>query len=292
MNVSNLVLRRAGWLALIALLQADAAPAQVTFSSKVDSVRVDALITVEGRPLPGLTAVDFEIRDNGRLQTVTMLAAGSFPVDVVLALDMSSSLTPERLTALQAASRGLVGAIGDGDRAALLTFNHAVIRRAALTGSITRLEAALTDVSPSGRTALIDAMYAAVASVESGDRRTLLIVFSDGIDTASWLAPDAVVHAARKSGTVIYAVSTGDRSSTPEVLQQVSEATGGRVLHVDSTRLQTAFVEILKDFRHRYLLSYTLAGTPQPGWHDIQVRVKRRGAVVRARQGYFIGAGR
>jgi len=291
MNVPTRLLRPGGCLALLVAVVYPAY-AQVKFSTGVDSVRLDAQVTAGGRPLTGLTAADFEIRDNGTLQTVSMLGAGSFPIDVVLALDISSSLTPDRLTALQSASRALVDAVATDDRVELITFNEAVARRQALTADAPRLRAAINEVTPSGATALIDAMYAAIASVRPGDRRALLIVFSDGIDTASWLEPDAVLMAARRSGAVIYAVSTKRPNQTPQLLHDVTDATGGEILHVDSGRLQTAFVDILGDFRNRYLLSYTLSGPVQPGWHRIEVRVKRRGAVVRARQGYFVGASR
>jgi VWFA-related protein len=267
-------------------------PAQVKFSTNVDSVRLDVMVTARGRPLPSLTAADFDVRDNGVRQRVTMLGAGAYPIDVVLALDISSSLSMVRLRGLQSAGSGLVRALQPDDRAALITFNHAVVRRHSLAGPAPALETALSEVSPSGATALIDAMYAALATEENGDRRTLLIVFSDGIDTASWLPPSAVVEAARQSGTVIYGVSTTPRNQAAEALRQVTEATGGDVLHVDSSGLHKAFETILAEFRNRYLLSYTLGGTPQPGWHQIDVRVKRRGAVVRTRQGYVVTGSR
>lgn len=271
---------------------AAAVHAQATFSSKVDSVTLDVTVLARGRPVLGLGAEDFEVRDNGVLQQASLLAAGSFPIDVVLALDTSSSLSPERLRTLEAASRDLVGAIRVEDRVALLTFSHAVTRRQALTPDTAALEGAFDGITPSGNTALVDAMYAAIAGADTGGRRTLLIVFSDGIDTASWLKPEAVVQAARRSGTVIYAASTAEAGQTPAVLRDVAKATGGDVLNVDSGRLQTVFLDILNDFRNRYLLSYTHKATPLPGWHAVEVRVKRRDAVVRTREGYFVGTGK
>jgi hypothetical protein len=55
-----------------------------------------------------------------------------------------------------------------------------------------------------------------------------------------------------------------------------------------STRdLGVRFLEIFREFRQRYLLSYTPARVSTPGWHRLEVRVRQRGAAVRARQGYF-----
>ena len=263
--------------------------ARQKFTTRVDSVRLDALVTADGRPLTGLTESEFEVRDNGILQTVTILVVGAFPIDIVLALDMSSSLSPERLAALRAASEGLLDAVRTDDRVALLTFNHALTRHQALTSDTSAVRDALAGIRPSGATALTDAMYAGIGSLESTDRRTLLLVFSDGIDTASWLTPAAVVERARRSGTVVYVVSAADPARTPELIREITEATGGDILHVDSQRLTTAFVRILEEFRQRYILSYTHRSTPAPGWHELDVHVKRRGAVVRTRQGYFVG---
>ena len=52
-------------------------------------------------------------------------------------------------------------------------------------------------------------------------------------------------------------------------------------------RLEAAFVQILEEFRQRYLLSYSPTGVTKPGWHKIEVRVKRRGVTAQARPGYF-----
>ena len=277
-----------GALVLAALLAATLSLAAQTFKSRVESVRLDALVTVNGQPVTGLTADDFEVRDNGQLQKVTMIGAGSLPLDVVLALDMSSSLTRARLGALRAASTSLLDALEDDDRAALATFSHAIVRREPLTLDHDRVRRAMQDAAPSGATSLIDAMYAAILMTSPSDRRTLLIVFSDGIDTSSWLEPEAVTAAAQRSETVIYAVSTAGRNRTPAMLRDVAEASGGQVFEVDSRRLESAFVTILNEFRQRYLLSYTLAKPPTPGWHRIDVRVKQRGATVKTRAGYRV----
>lgn len=261
-----------------------------TFKSRVESVRLDVLVTTGGQPMPGLSAEDFEVRDNGQLQQVTMIGAGSLPLDVVLALDMSSSLTPNRLDALRAASTALLDALEEDDRAALATFSHAIVRRQPLTHEHDRVRRAMQGVAPSGATSLIDAMYAAIAMTTPADRRTLLIVFSDGIDTASWLEPAAVSAAAQRSETVIYGVSTAGPDRTAAMLRDVATASGGQVFEVDSRRLGSAFVTILNEFRQRYLLSYTLAKAPSPGWHRIDVRVKKRGATVKARSGYHVAA--
>jgi hypothetical protein len=70
-------------------------------------------------------------------------------------------------------------------------------------------------------------------------------------------------------------------------LADLTAATGGRVVDGSGgSRMAGAFVEALREFRTRYQLSYTPAGVDRPGWHPIEVRVRRPGATIRARPGY------
>ena len=68
-----------------------------TFTSRVDAVRVDVLVTADGQPVKGLRAADFDIRDNGVRQHVDLVSFEEIPLNVVLALDMSGSVTQEGL---------------------------------------------------------------------------------------------------------------------------------------------------------------------------------------------------
>ena len=276
---------RAAMTVVLAGLSA-VAPAQ-TFKSRVDTVRLDALVLDGNQPVLGLTAEDFEVRDDGAVQNVTLLAAGSLPLDVILTLDMSGSLAAGRLDALRAAADSLLGALHAHDRAAITTFSDAIHRLQPLTHDVDALRRALQHAVPSGGTRLSDAVFASVGMVTPGDRRSLLIVFSDGLDTSSWLQPAAVIRAAERAEVVIYAVSAA-RVGKRGILREFTDRTGGKLLEVDSSALTTAFMTVLNEFRQRYVLSYTLPTTPSPGWHDIDIRVKGRRATVRTRSGYRV----
>jgi hypothetical protein len=72
-------------------------------------------------------------------------------------------------------------------------------------------------------------------------------------------------------------------------LDDLSSWTGGSVFEVESTKnLSAVFLGILKEFRHRYLVSYTPQGVTANGWHKLDVRVK--GHTVKARPGYLAGS--
>jgi Ca-activated chloride channel homolog len=274
------------WGARAAFAPGASAPKQTTFTSRIDAVRVDVLVTENGQPVLGLTPDDFEVLDNGVRQRVDLASFEQIPLNVVLALDMSASLQGLRLGHLQAAGKRVLDGLKPGDRAALVTFSHVIASSQGLTDDLDRVRTALDEARGEGQTSLIDATHAGMLLGESDAGRSLLIVFSDGVDTSSWLTSDAVLETARRGDVVVYSVEIGERrASFP---RDLSEVTGGRLFAVESTKdLAAAFSRILEEFRMRYLVSYSPQGVPTGGWHRLDVRVKNRGVTVQARRGYF-----
>jgi VWFA-related protein len=269
---------------------ADASLAQgPTFSSRVEAVRVDALVTDRDQVVMGLRPGDFEVRDNGVVQDVDLVSLQQLPLNVILGFDVSASVSGERLEHLQGAGLTLLERLTGEDRAALLTFSHVVGLQEELTLDIDRVREALAYVIPTGETSLVDGAYAAMALGGSDVGRSLLILFSDGVDTASWLTPEGVLAAARRSDVVVYGVAVRGRTGS-KFLRDLSELTGGGVFEVESTRdLSQTFLRILDLFRQRYLLSFSPRGVAPAGWHRLEVRVKGRRVTVNARAGYEAG---
>lgn len=264
-----------------------AAPAlQPTFSARVDGVRVDVMV-VDGsrKPLRGLAPADFEIRDNGVLQKVDVVSFGEVPLSVTLAFDLSESVSGDRLAQLQRSLRGLAEALELRDESAFLTFNRAVALRCPMSSDAACVRSALDAAVPDGQTALVDGTFASIVVGESEVGRSLLMVFSDGMDTASYMPPALVIDAARRSDVVAYGVTTG--GAMPEFLENLADATGGRVLRAQKdVDLTPTFRAVLDEFRYRYLVTYSPVGVSREGWHKLDVRVTRPGARVRARPGY------
>jgi VWFA-related protein len=283
-----MTLRRSAALVLVCVT----APASVftqapTFSAGVSHVRVDVLVTDRGQVVRGLQPSDFEVLDNGVSQPVELVTFEQVPLNVILALDLSESVSGERLENLKSAARALLDGLAARDRAALLTFSHKVRLKSELTSNVDTLRKALDQVGPAGNTALIDGAYAAMALTASDVGRDLVILFSDGFDTASWLAAASVLESARRADAVVYSVSA--RGPAP-FLRDLSELTGGTPFEVESTKdLRGRFLAILEEFRQRYLVSYSPQGVSKDGWHRLDVRVKGRRAAVKARAGYVAG---
>jgi len=263
---------------------------QPTFSARREAVRVDVLVTDRGKVVTGLGPGDFEIRDNGVPQTIDLVSFQQIPLNVFLAFDASASVSGERLTHLQTAGHALLDRLAKDDRSALLTFSHMVLLREALTGEAARVRKAITGVRPLGDTALIDGAYAAIMLDPLDGGRNLLLVFSDGLDTASWLTPEGVLDSAKRSDFVVYGVSSRGPEDA-KFLEDLTELTGGATLKIESTKdLSAAFLKILDEFRQRYLISYSPTGVASGGWHRLEVRVKGRRVTVKSRAGYQAGA--
>lgn len=263
---------------------------QPVFSSRAEIVRVDVLVLKDGKPMRNLGAADFEIKDNGVLQQVELLSAEKLPLNVVLALDHSDSLAGNGLRDLQNAGRALIDSLADRDGAALVTFGSAVTAASELTRDRDAVRSALLRPASGGLTALIDGCFAGLMLGASEVGRSLMLVFSDGLDTASWLTADAVISSARRADVVTYGVVSGKKPG-PSFLRDLTDATGGDLIEVSSTTdVGATFVRLLNEYRQRYLLSYTPTGVARNGWHRIDVRVKQRNVTVRARPGYLAGS--
>ena len=107
---------------------------RLRFEVEADAVRLDvAVTTVEGRQVPGITAEDLRIYENGELQTITNFTASPAPVSLVLLLDVSSSIRPS-LDGIKAGAFRFLGELDDGDTARIGFFNHAVRFTETFTG--------------------------------------------------------------------------------------------------------------------------------------------------------------
>jgi VWFA-related protein len=287
--------------------------ASQTFRVGIEGVRVDALVTDGNKPVVGLTAADFELRDAGVLQRIDSVGMEDVPLSVTLALDTSSSMHGAPLEHLKDAAAALVDLLAPRDRAALLTFAERVTLRAAWTSDHAILKRALTAGEARGATSLYDAAYAALTIRDRVPGRALVLIFSDGDDTWSWLPGQSVLDIARRSDAVVYAVGlrssgtvrpgyrvdfrSGLQPAKPDAagfaaldafLPALAADSGGNYLDAErSEKLRDTFVRIVTEFRSRYLLSYVPRGVDAAGWHPLDVKLTNRKGKVTARRGYL-----
>lgn len=287
LSVSAALLLAAG-----AALVAQPAP---VFRASVEQVRVDVSVTRGGRPVAGLTAAQFEVRDNGVVHDVERVVREEVPLRLLLVLDTSSSLAGDRLRALSAGAQSLVRSLGARDEVGLVTFSQVIQLAVAPTTVHSDALAALMSLRAAGATAWRDALFTGMqVAGPPAEARPVALLFTDGEDTASWMDAASIVESVRRSGVVVHAVGIKegqDRWSPGRVrsLQRAVEAGGGEIwLSESHERLGDEFRDVLAELRARYLLVYTPRETPSPGWHDVRVRLKGASGDVRARPGYFV----
>lgn len=288
------------------------------FTSRAVGVRVDVLVTNDRKPVAGLTARDFELRDDGVVQQVAEVDLEQLPLNLILVFDTSSSVAGDRMRSLLAAGQALLEQLRDADRVAVLSFSSRVRLLAPLTPSRQQVHTAFRALNAIGATSLRDAAFAGLALREADPGRTLVLIFSDGADTSSWLTAPQVIEAAKRTDAVVYAVAvTRERTVTRlsialpsgagavaptqrvqqqtlavkeagKFLERLTEESGGRVLFATSdVDLRNAFTKTLAEFRDRYVLSYTPTGVAPTGWHRLDVTLKGKKGKVTARRGYF-----
>jgi VWFA-related protein len=273
---------------LSSLVIARASFAQVpTFEARVEVVKVSVLVKGGDGPIVGLQARDFEVRDNGVPQEVERVLQEELPLDVVLSFDVSGSVYGDQLADLKRAGQAVLDGLKSGDRATLVCFANGLTQLSPLQADLAPLRARIDALDAEGGTSLVDGTFAAMALGDAALGRALAVVFTDGEETASWLPESYAMDAARRTEVVVYGVQAGWEGG--EFLERVGSTTGGRLLHVESSdRLRQAFLEILQEFRTRYVLRYTPRGVKRPGWHRLDIRVKGRSAKIVARKGYLV----
>ncbi len=263
------------------------------FRSTTESVVVEVAVQQRGRPVTSLRAADFELRDNGVVQTIADLSQETLPIDVTLVVDTSGSVQGAMLDALRRALGAVGGQLRPTDRAKVITFNQRVHEASDFTeGRLPPMPAALA--APAGQTSVFDAIALSVIAPPQTGRRAMAIVFTDGADTVSVLDASQVLAAATRSGTAVFVVAAASgtaavpqRPAHDSFFLRLAETTGGDVAVLQRGQdLDAAFVRAFNDFRASYVLRYTPT-TSAAGWHDLQVRITRSGDYdVRARKGY------
>jgi Ca-activated chloride channel family protein len=257
------------------------------FHTRVEVVTVDVSVTRGDVPVSGLAADDFIVTDDGIRQRIDTVTVARAPLSVTLVLDTSASVAGERLDALISASEQAVHELRNGDYVSLITFGSVVARQVALTTNVEPVRAALHAIAAAGDTTLRDALFLGLETSTHDAARSLLLIFTDGYDTTSWLSPDEVLESVRHADVVIHAISFGPNA----FLKQVAHEAGGRIWSASSNRdLQELFRRAIRDMRDRYVLTYTPNGVSRSGWHALSVRLVGKKADVVARPGYWVPA--
>lgn len=293
----------------VGIARAESPHGQAQFRSEVQLVPLTVTVTTHaGRYLPGLTADDFVVFEEGRPQTVSYFATVDSPVDLALLIDTSASMSRD-LPLAQAAACGLVRRMKPGDRQSVSGISSSMFGVQGLTGDPESVENAIRSLQAAGMTALYESIYILLRDLERASRaavevrRQAIVLLSDGRDNASRIDFEAVRDAVRRGGVAVYVVLLDPDAPDPSAAsraQQVSEAafrmrelareSGGQIFTPRSaSELPAIYEAIGQELQSQYLLGYTPTRPADDGkFRRIAVRVRHRDAAhARTRAGYY-----
>ena len=258
-----------------------------------------AVAGADGIPLAGLTVDQFQIVENGRRQTIKQFSAEEAPVSIGLVIDMSGSMH-SKLAGVRQATSTFLEASNPKDEYFLIGFNDrawvGLPARMEFSSKRDDIRKALLGVRSAGKTALYDGVALALKHV-TGSRyeRRVLVLITDGKDTASALSWPEALNLVRSSPVTIYTIGLfgEDEDSNRGVLKQLGKITGGRFYEPATPQaIESVCNTIARDIRARYTIAYTPPADARSTIRKIRVELlKAPGsprATVRARSEYTL----
>jgi Ca-activated chloride channel family protein len=253
-----------------------------------------------GAIVGGLTQDDFKITEDNRPQNIALFERQSeMPLNLTLAIDTSSSTYKDRAIEQQAAKKFVHALLRPQDQMSVIEFDTFVSE---LTRGFTNKEAevdrGLDHMRGEGGTALYDAIYAGSQALGKKAGRKILVLVTDGGDTAKNSTYEEALEQALRNEVMIYSIidvpieaSAGRDLGGEHALIQLSEDTGGKHFYVDAGGLDKAFAKVSDDLRTQYLIGY-YPRNQEPGkaFHHIQVTVPRAATEsfnIRHKTGYY-----
>ena len=285
-----------------------------TFRSASDAVRVFVTVTdPDGRLVTTLQQSDFEVRDEGKPQPITIFDNTPQPVRLIVMLDVSGSMEGN-LQLLRAGASELFARLRPDDRVRICTFGNKVDVGGEWTNEPAALRSQLPQqINPDAPTPLWRAIDTAMSGFgDTRDGRSVVLVLSDGKDsgpisfTQKYVSQVEVIDRARQEDVMVYGIGMRSRTSRPRTpgfgpgglqaalladipdpgLARVAQETGGGYTELRPNQdLGTAFAQVADELHGQYLIGY--APPKRDGKaHEIDVKVKQSGLKARARKTY------
>ena len=219
---------------------------------------------IKGGFVSGLTRENFQVYENGKLQTVSQFGSEDTPITVGLVIDDSHSMKPKRAQVINSAL-AFINASNPHDEVFVTHFNDRVRRGlpagTLFSGDADLLRKALWNSPSEGRTSMYDGILDGLNQLGSGTReKKCLVVITDGGDNASTHHLKDVVDAVETTRAIIYPVGifdADDPDRNPSLLRRIAAISGGvAYIPKDLSELPDICREIAKDIRNRYSIGY------------------------------------
>lgn len=271
-----------------------------TFRMDVKLVNVFVNVTDKtGAIVGGLGKDDFRVLEDGRPQEIKIFERQSeLPLNLTLAIDTSGS-TAKDLNIEQIASKHFIHALlREQDQMSLIQFATYVSQLVPFTNKVSQLDRGLNSLRVGDATAIYDAIYLGADGLKKKQGRKVLVLVSDGGDTAkSTTYPEALEQALRCE-VMIYSIidvpieaSAGRDIGGEHALITLAEQTGGKSFYAVEGGLDKAFEKVSEDLRTQYLLAYYPHNQePDRNFHRLTVTVPRAANDafnIRYKTGYY-----
>ena len=274
-------------------------PQQKTIRREVAIVNITfSALDKHGMPVTGLSAGDFSVFENGEPQEIEFFSETAKSDEVILTIalliDTSGSVKDKLRYEIDTAAEFFKEILRPSkDLALIIQFDSEVNLVQDFTQDQKDLIDALNSIRAGGNTALYDAVYLAAEEklrYEAG--RKVMVVISDGEDTASLVSRDEALEAAQKSNALIYGIGVRGKGSLGGFgdLKEFAEQTGGAFFspRAEFKDIQETFRKIGIDIKGQYSLAYVPTDKRKDGtFRRIEIHCNKRDVRIRARRGYY-----
>jgi Ca-activated chloride channel family protein len=235
---------------------------------KVDVRLVNVFVTVtdaHGAPVGGLTKDNFSLLEDGHEQKISIFDKQSaMPLSIALAIDTSLSTRRDLPLEQASAKRFAHTILRPVDALSIYSFSEVVQQTIPFTAELKRVDEGIDHLHNGAATALFDAIYLVSRALDKREGRKVIVLITDGGDTASKVDYKESVRAAEEAEAIVYSIiivpieaSAGRETGGEHALIQLANDTGGRYYYATSmSQLDDAFRKISDELRTQYLLAY------------------------------------
>ena len=287
-------------LALICAAALGASAQQPVFRAGTQVVSI--FVTVQDaqrRLIPDLMQDEFQILDNEKPQPIVYFDNSVHPINVVVMLDTSGSMTLTIGLLKQAAEQFIIRLLPE-DKARIGAFNDKIQINAKWSNDRDQLVTDIKDLDYGNGTRLWDAVGTALDELKSIDGRRVILVFTDGDDTESRaMSLGKVIERARVDEVMIYAIGLESRyaidgrvtvTKPDSGLRKVADETGGGYFELKKTSdLAPTFTKVAQELHSQYVIGFTPTQLDNRV-HKLTVKMKQPGMTARARRSYLAAA--
>jgi Ca-activated chloride channel family protein len=291
---------RSGCRSLLLLVSLPLVAQGPTFRLDVHLVNIFVNVTDRnGAIVGGLSRDDFAVSEDGRPQQIAVFERQSeLPLNMTLAIDTSGSVRKDLGEEAEAARRFVRAILRPQDQMSLLQFATEVKELTPFTNKVSQIDHGLNQLHPDFATALYDAILLGAEGLGSKDGRRVLVLVSDGGDTAKSTSYQQALESALRHEVMIYSIidvpieaSAGRDLGGEHALITLAEQTGGKSFYVSAGGLDKAFARVSDDLRTQYLIGY-YPKNQEPGriFHRLDVTVPRAATQdfnIRHKTGYY-----